>query len=465
MDTTKRLESEILLLRHELYSLKQDHEKLWSMNEALIKKNGTLILENQLLQNKIIKLEDKLNINSSNSGLPTSMDIYKVDKKKKRGSGLKPGARTGHSRNSYKFKTPDEIIEVTPDETICSCGGQIILSDEYSSHQKMEVEIQPVVSEYRLYSGRCVCCRKKYKGKLKEYKLLGKNIGAIITSLGGFFNNSKRDIQSILSQIFNIDISLGLISNTEGRVGNKLEGKYNDLMESVQNSSYLHLDESGANKKGKRGWCWVATNRESTVFKLTDSRGKKALESFLPEYEGKVISDRYAVYNIFDEDKRQVCLAHLRRDFKRFAHSKYVSLSMVGNSLLEVMDIVFATDQAFRSRKIERPYYLRRMRKSKKRMLHYLKGVLALHECEQAVRVARNILKSFDMMWRFVDDPEIEPTNNLAERQIKHHVKYRKNSLFTWSDRGDRFIERAKSIYASAKLQDINPWQELIAVI
>src|SRR5690606_4533548 len=155
---------------------------------------------------------------------------------------------------------------------------------------------------------------------------------------------------------------------------------------------------------------------------------------------GKVITDRYAVYNVFDEEKRQVCLAHLRRDFKRFMHSKQVSLSMVGKNLMEIMDLVFATHNAYNYGKIDRLYYLRRMRKIKKRMLHYLKGISNLEECEQARRVANNILKSFDMMWLFVDDERIEPTNNLAERQIKHHVKYRKNSFFTWSNRGDRFL-------------------------
>jgi IS1 family transposase len=82
--------------------------------------------------------------------------------------------------------------------------------------------------------------------------------------------------------------------------------------------------------KEKLGWCWVAANKAVTVFKLTNSRSKKALEQFLPEYEGKVITDRYAVYNIFDNGKRQVCLVHLRRDFKRFKHSKNISLSKIG---------------------------------------------------------------------------------------------------------------------------------------
>ena len=77
-------------------------------------------------------------------------------------------------------------------------------------------------------------------------------------------------------------------------------------------------------------------------------------------------------------------------------------------------------------------------------MYSFLKNIRHQSESIAAKRVAKNILKSFDMMWLFVDNDEIPPTNNFAERQIKHHVKYRKNSYHTWSDRGDRFLERIK---------------------
>ncbi len=63
----------------------------------------------------------------------------------------------------------------------------------------------------------------------------------LVTSLGGFFNNSKRDIQLILSQIFNLDISLGLISSSEARVSAKLEDKYNELVSKAEERPYLHL--------------------------------------------------------------------------------------------------------------------------------------------------------------------------------------------------------------------------------
>lgn len=422
-----------------------------------------LLKENEALKCKIIVLEDKLNINSSNSGLPTSREIFQIEKKTRAKSDRKPGGQAGHKYNSYQMKKADVIVDVIPCEDSCTCGGTLALGEEYKLHQKIEIPvIQPVVTEYHVRQKICTRCKKRYKGKLNNYKLLGKNAEGIIGSLGGFFNNSKRDIQQILSQIFNLDLSLGLISTSEGRISENLEDKYNDLVKLARESSYLHLDETSSNNKGKRHWCWVAANSVVTVFKLASSRGKKVLESFLPEYEGKVISDRYAVYNIFKQEKRQVCLAHLRRDFKRFAYSKHNNLAEVGKNLLDIIDMVFRFYQLYKVGEIEKSRYLRIIKKINARMLYYLTDVLNINGCEHARRVAKNILKSFGMMWTFVDDPEIEPTNNHAERQIKHHVKYRKNSFFTWSIRGDRFLERAKSLFASSKLQLLNPYQELI---
>ena len=463
---SKQLDAELLELKHELHQLRIVNKDLMSKNRQQAEAINKLTIENKNLQNELIKIQDKLNINSSNSGLPSSRDVYRLEKKSKPRSGRNPGGQLGHKYKGYEFKTPDKIVNVVPEDKLCDCGGSLSLDENYKAHQKIEIPpIKPFVTEYRLHNSHCSKCFKEYRTSLENYKLLEKNAESIITSLGGFFNNSKRDIQSILSQIFNLDISLGLVSSSEARVSEKLENKYNELVELAENSQYLHLDESSANNKGKLGWCWVAASKAVTVFRLSHSRARYALEQFLPEYEGNVITDRYAVYNVYEQNKRQICLAHLRRDFKRFAHSRHASLAMVGKSLIKIIDLVFATYKCYKAGKIERLYYLRRMRKIQKKMLHYLKKVSQLQECEQARRVAGNILKSFDMMWLFVENPEIEPTNNFAERQIKHHVKYRKNSLFTWSDRGQRFVERTKSIFATAKLQNINPLLQLNSFI
>ncbi len=425
--------------------------------------NG-LLLENAELKRKIIELEDKLNINSTNSGLPTSKEIYRKEKYTRPKSDRKPGGQVGHRCNRYQEKPADKVVEVAPNDTICSCGGALVLEEEYRTRQKIEIPpIKPIVTEYRLRQKVCCLCNKKHRAKLDSYKLLGKNATAIIGSLGGFFNNSKREIQEILKQIFNLDLSLGLISKSEGRISSQLKDKYEELLDVAQTSTHLHLDETSCSNKGKKGWAWVGANKEVTVFKLANSRGTHALEGFLPGYEGKVISDRYGVYNKFENKDRQICLAHLRRDFKRFAHSRDEGLSRVGLDLLSMMDALFRCYKSHRAGEIRIERYLVVMGKIRSGLLYYLKTVEAIDRSKQAQRVAKNILKSFDMMWRFLEDPEIEPTNNFAERQIKHFVKYRKNSLFTWSDRGDRFLERIKSLYASAKLQNINPWNQLSA--
>lgn len=421
--------------------------------------------EISLLKKEIESLKDKLNINSSNSGIPTSKEVYQKEKKNRKKSNRNPGGQPGHKVNKYKFKEADRVHEVDTKEQICTCGGCLELTS-HSVHQKIEIPVvKPEIDEYRLAQKRCTKCGKKYKAKLDNYKVLGPNSESIIGALGGFFNNSKRDIQQILSQIFNLDISLGLISETEKRVSSKLEKSYKELLEEVEESSYLHIDETGHKNQGKRFWCWFLGNSKISLFHLAKTRGKKVLAKLLPEYDGLVVSDRYASYNYFERENRQICLAHLRRDFKRFAHSSNADIAAIGKELLNKLDRVFAVYNAYKSKKIPKLYYLRKIRVVEKKMYSLLKKLRHESKLVQVRRIANNILKSFDMMWLFVDHEHIEPTNNFAERQIKHHVKYRKNSYHTWSDRGDRFIERIKSIYATAKLQQNNPFAILSGLI
>jgi transposase len=195
--------------------------------------------------------------------------------------------------------------------------------------------------------------------------------------------------------------------------------------------------------------------------KLTASRGKKVLQSVLPGYEGWVISDRYGAYRYFQEEKRQICWSHLKRDFERFAHSQNPSLIHLGTILAQITVEVFALDKALKAQIIDRLFFHRRIRKLKKKMIYALKGVLKVPDILHAHRVVQNLLKCFDMMWRFVDHREIELTNNLAERQIRKYVVYRKKSLFTWSQRGNEFIERIMSLFLTCRLQKQNSFLKL----
>jgi transposase len=365
------------------------------------------------------------------------------------------------------MKPPDEIINFFPD--YCACGHQLEIGQAFSVEQKIEIPpIKPYITEYHLYQGVCRACGKKKTASLPtdiQPDLLGNHAKAIISTLSGFFHNSKRDVQQILQNVFNLPISLGLVSMSEKRVSQKLETSYENLVDQVEDSSYLHIDETGHKCRGKRGWAWIFTTRDVSLLRLTASRGKKVLHSILPAYEGWVISDRYGAYRYFEDEKRQVCWSHLDRDFQRFAHSRHPLLAYQGGILIRISQEVFALDKALKALKIDNLFFYRRIRKLKKRLRYVLKRILQIPDVPHAHRVAQNLMKSFEMMWRFVDNREIEPTNNLAERQIRKYVVYRKKSLFTWSDRGNEFVERILSLFLTCRLQKQNPFLNLSKLI
>lgn len=293
--------------------------------------------------------------------------------------------------------------------------------------------------------------------------MFGPRINTIIGALTSFYKNSKRDVQNILQDVFNLDISLGSVSNIEEKISNKCKDAYEDLESQVCNSEIVHIDETSHYNSGKLGWCSMFTSNVASFIKLTESRGKKVLLNsvFGPE-DNIVISDRYGSYNYFAAENRQICWAHLRRDFARFAHSENSFVREYGTYLTYGADELFTLKNALLSKEIEVLFFMRRVRKLRKRIWHYLGKISLLPDAKKAVGMARSIMRSEDMMWRFIYDPyNIPLTNNHAERQIRHYVVYRKNSYFTQSERGNRFLERLISLYLSWKQQNLNPFHEL----
>ena len=100
-------------------------------------------------------------------------------------------------------------------------------------------------------------------------------------------------------------------------------------------------------------------NKSATLIKLTEPRGSKVLEKTLPNYEGKVISDRYSCYSYFLEEKRQVCWSHLMRDFERFAQSRDADLNFIGRHMVNVAQEMFGLHRRLLGKQIEQVFFLR----------------------------------------------------------------------------------------------------------
>ena len=140
------------------------------------------------LVKEVNTLKDKLNINSTNSSIPTSKEIYRIEKSTKPKSNRKVEAQKGHKFNGYKMCSADITKEVLAEENVCKCGGSLILDNSCTTHQKIEIpEIKAVVTEYNLKHKICAKCKRKYKAKLDNYKISGKKYGQLPRSAKSHF--------------------------------------------------------------------------------------------------------------------------------------------------------------------------------------------------------------------------------------------------------------------------------------
>jgi transposase len=71
------------------------------------------------------------------------------------------------------------------------------------------------------------------------------------------------------------------------------------------------------------------------------------------------------------------------------------------------------------------------------------------------------LLEGQEHLWTFLQVRGIEPTNNAAERALRHAVLWRKMSGGTASEWGSRFVERILSVAATCRQQGRNVWEFL----
>jgi transposase len=435
------------ILKIENRYLRTDITESRKLLDKLILKNEELSFENKTLK-------DQAKNNSSNTSLPPSKDLYKrINKKKK--SDKKRGGQLGHQGAFRPFVDASKVTEIVkcmPQKT-CECGGEIKVRKRKkpTRHQVFELpKIKPIITEYQQFKGVCTCCEKRSQGHLPKgvpANILGPRAMAFVAQSSTLYHLTKSQIRMMLKDSLGIEVAISTISNVEKKVSGYFENIYNELEKKVRQSSHLHIDETGHKNQGKRGFAWCFVNDELLYLKLAMSRGAKVLTSVIGEnFKGKITTDRYSAYGIIDAENRQICWAHLLRDFKKFAHSLHMEVANIGESLVKNTERMFKLLKELKFGIVRREDFNLEMEDIKKTIEILLYEGSLRKKYKNFGGACANILKLKDALWNFLDDPNLEPTNNLAERSIRSFVIKRKISFGTWSDDGDRFLERLMSV-------------------
>ena len=424
---------------------------------------AVLWAEIQMLKRRVQELEAQLKQNSSNSSKPPSSDPPWVKRRPpEKPSGRKPGGQPGHPGKARDLLPPDKVskfVEVQP-ERCAGCGAPLDASSRVHAavHQVVDLpESAAMVTQYNQWQCRCERCGGVTQGELPPGVPripFGPRLMALVGLLSSRFKMSRRDVQSLLSDLYGIDLSLGAVQGCCEQVSRAVAAAAEKVASSITAAPAVHADETGWKEKGKRRWLWTATTPDAEVFRIAEGRGREALDALLPEsFEGKVHSDRWRPYERFGDDRNQICHAHLRRDFQALI-DRGGEAKPIGERLLLGSDRMFRVWHAFERGEIPQDDMARRMRGVQ---VHWGRSLsLAMQSADRkTAALGRNLDRRWHALWTFLYYEEVEPTNNDAERALRRAVLWRKCSFGTQSDDGSRFVERMLTVVGTAKRRSI----------
>ena len=421
--------------------------------------------ENRRLQERVADLEARLKQSSRNSSLPPSQDAPSAPLRPRRApSGRRPGGQPGHegkNRPLLPLERVDELVEHWPER--CAACAHVFGAGEripVAAPQRHQVaELPPIavrVAEHRLHRLRCPECAAETRAELPAEAprtAFGPRLQAAVATLAVRNRVSRRDTVELIGELFGVELCTGSIDAIVQRAGEALAAPQALLQDQIRSAPAVNIDETGWRLRGGKRTLWGALTPQAAVFRIAPDRHQREAEALLGEdFQGIACSDRWWAYDYLDPEQRQLCWAHLVRDFT--AHSEGLAAQkQFGQAGLSIAGRLFEAWQEFRGDG-DRVRLLARTAPLKQELRALLDQAARKSTKTKYHRLfAKNLLKRWPALWTYTLLEGVEPTNNHAERGLRGAVIYRKLSLGSQSEQGERTIERLLSASVTCRLQ------------
>jgi transposase len=416
------------------------------------------------LEAEVRDLKARLGLNSSNSSLPPSANAPSAPPPvSKTPTGRKPGGQPGHPGPVLLRLPRSRVAKVLPFvPTTCSACHAALPAEpspadpEPTWHQV--AELPPQVVEVTEYPGRARTCpdcgvvtHQPIPADLRAHRF-GPRPAAVLSYLSGCHHVSRRGVEEVVETVFDLPASLGTIHALEQEMSRALAGAHAEVMEAVRQAPVKHVDETGWKQAGQRRWLWAAATATAAAFVVYAGRGLAGLTTLPGEtIHGILCSDRRAVYDCAPTDRRQLCRAHLKRDFQAMVDRAGAGAA-VGANLLAMTGVLFGWRHRVRDGTLPRGTLQQRVAWLRQDFRTELRaGVVSA--CAKTAGTCRELLEVEEALWTFVRVEGVEPTNNHAERCLRPAVLWRKNSFGCRSESGCRFVERLLTVVQTPRLQ------------
>src|SRR5215203_3519929 len=414
---------------------------------------------------------------SSTSSKPPSSDIVKPPKPPPPpGQAQRQiGGQPGHPKHERDAFPPEAVNGGSFDHRLDSCpacGQDLQPALTIAPRVVQQVDIRDVplsIQEHRSHPGWCPHCQKMYEAPLpsgiQRGGLVGPSLTTWIAYLKGACHASYSTIRKFLRDVVRVTISRGELARIIGKVSRALERPYQELLDDLPGQARLNVDETGHKRNGDRQWTWCFRAGLYTLFKIDPTRSADVLIEVLgAEFDGVLGCDYFSSYRRYQREfgvLLQFCLAHLIRDVKYLTTLPDARDRAYGEGLRQALRSLFAV--IHRREQLSAEDFQSQLEVARAEVLRC--GTQEVPETKHSRNLAKRLQKHGKSYFRFLTEPGVEPTNNLAEQAIRFVVLDRLVTQGTRSAAGNRWCERIWTVIATCTQQGRSVFDYLTAAV
>jgi transposase len=409
--------------------------------------------------------EQKPKKTSKNSSLPPAKGFKAIVKAPAGSKAVQRTASLGRVGGGRKLtQTPDQMI-LAQVKRCKTCGASLSQSIQQLMQRYDRIEmppIRPVVTQVERYGCTCPVCGDVQLAPvpvgLEPGSPFGDGVAALVTTLRYEHAISYARLSQLMSQVFNLSISEGGLSNLFGRVKTQLEPTIGAIVQRLRSSRLVGSDETSARLQGKTVWEWVFQNDQICLHVIRPLRGAEVIAEVMGGHRPEIwVSDLFSAQKKHPAEDWQVCLAHQLRDCQYG---------------IDAGDAVFSGAM---KRLLLRAFVWHRRWEQLAESTRYQYRCRIYRELDQALarcptqadgmRLQKRYQDLREHLFLFLEDTSIPPTNNGSEQALRMSVIFRKVTNGFRSNWGKDLFADIRSVVNTGKRQGLSAFESISAAL